>query len=260
MQVAQLDFFSKTVTGLCAQTSVSLSTALPVCRSVALSLCCSVRPSACLPICQSPHLLSVYLFVRLASCLLSVLSLCVATYSLSRVLPPVRVFTVRLLSVLSHFLGLRFPQFCLLQDGELKCFVVFAPGLLPSTETTHISASLCLPPFQQLPSPSLPCFNDPMFVSSSSSSSECGQTGRLFGFFPSLCLADCSVVQLSCLVITIARSLGCFRRVAQLPSLSLIAGLMAMSIYRTVPPPHPLSASSSTNCSLALENQLMATV
>lgn len=132
-----------------------MSVCLPLYLSAALSLCRSVRLSVCLPICQSPHLLSVYLFVRLASCLLSVLSFCIATYSLSRVLPPVRVFTVRLLSVLSHFLGLRFPQFCLLQDGELKCFVVFAPGLLPSTETTHISASLSLPT-SPLYSPPLP--------------------------------------------------------------------------------------------------------
>lgn len=52
-------FFSKTVTGLCAQTSVSLSPALPVCRSVALSLCPSVCLSADLSVSASTICLSV---------------------------------------------------------------------------------------------------------------------------------------------------------------------------------------------------------
>lgn len=52
-------FFSKTVTGLCAQTSVSLSPALPVCRSVTLSLCPSVCLSADLSVSASTICLSV---------------------------------------------------------------------------------------------------------------------------------------------------------------------------------------------------------
>lgn len=247
-------FFSKTVTGLCAQTSVSLSPALPVCRSVALSLCPSVCLSADLSVSASTICLSVCTLGKLS--VVSAVFMCRYILSVSSTAPGEGIHSATSLCLVS-FPRLKVSSILSITRRRIEVFCCLCAGFVAKHRNDSYFRVTLPPPFPFPFTSSLPCFNDPMFVSSSSSSSECGQTSRLFGFFPSLCLADCSVVQLSCLVITIARSLGCFRRVAQLPSLSLIAGLMAMSIYITDAPPLPLPPLQLTALS---ENQLMATV
>lgn len=143
-------FFSKTVTGLCAQTSVSLSPALPVCRSVALSLCPSVCLSADLSVSASTICLSVCTLGKLS--VVSAVFMCRYILSVSSTAPSEGIHSATSLCLVS-FPRLKVSSILSITRRRIEVFCCLCAGFVAKHRNDSYFRVTLPPPLPATPLP-----------------------------------------------------------------------------------------------------------